>query len=242
MLPLEATDVTHALHVADERLYSEKGMRRSTTLSRETTDALLQVLQERQPSLRDHLGEVAQLSVSLGERMGLSEEQIDELCRAAELHDIGKIAVPEEILHKQGPLDDREWEFVRQHTLVGDRILSAAPTLTGVAKMVRSSHENFDGSGYPDALVREEIPLGARIVAVCDAFHAMTSDRPYRRAVDADAAIEELRRCAGRQFDPDVVDAFCSLLAASAQEQVAEPADSSDVHKTLTPEVDRSLA
>jgi two-component system cell cycle response regulator len=211
-LPTEAEDVTHALHVADERLYAEKGGRRRTTLSKETSDALLQVLKERQPSLREHLGEVAQLAVALGERLGLEKAQLDELGRAAELHDIGKIAVPEEILTKAGPLDDREWEFVRQHTLVGDRILSAAPTLSSVAKVVRASHENFDGSGYPDALVRDEIPLGARIVAVCDAYHAMTSDRPYRRAVDPSDALEELRRCAGQQFDPAVVDAFCELF------------------------------
>ena len=129
-LPTEAADVTHALHVADERLYEEKGIRRRSTLSQETSDALLQVLKEREPALRDHLSEVAQLALGLGERLGLRKEQLDELARAAELHDIGKIAVPEEILTKAGPLDEREWEFVRQHTLVGDRILSAAPTLT----------------------------------------------------------------------------------------------------------------
>ena len=211
-LPTEAVDVTHALHVADERLYDEKGIRRRTKLSSETSDALLQVLKERQPALRDHLSQVAQLALALGERLGLRKEQLDELARAAELHDIGKIAVPEEILSKAGPLDDREWEFVRQHTLVGDRILSAAPTLTAVAKLVRASHENFDGSGYPDAVAGQEIPLGARIVSVCDAYHAMTSDRPYRPAMDGASAVEELRRCAGKQFDPQVVEAFCDLF------------------------------
>jgi HD-GYP domain-containing protein (c-di-GMP phosphodiesterase class II) len=172
------------------------------------------VLKEREPGLRDHLSEVAQLALALGERLGLSMQQLDELARAAELHDIGKIAVPEDILTKAGPLDEREWEFVRQHTLVGDRILSAAPTLSAVAKLVRASHENFDGSGYPDALARNDIPLGARIVSVCDAFHAMTSDRPYRRAMDAAGAIDELRRCAGQQFDPEVVEAFCQLFGS----------------------------
>ena len=223
-LPDEAADVTHALNLADERLYEEKGVRRRTVLERETSDALLQVLKEREPDLRSHLGQVAQLALGLGERLGLRKEELDQLARAAELHDIGKIAVPEGILDKEGPLDDREWEFVRQHTLVGDRILSAAPTLTKVAKVVRSSHENYDGSGYPDALAREDIPLGARIVAVCDAFHAMTSDRPYRRAIDHQAAVEELRRCAGHQFDPDVVDAFCELLAPRRLQDQAGPA------------------
>ena len=224
MLPTEAVDVSHALNLADERLYEEKGIRRRTTLSRETSDALLQVLKEREPQLHDHLGEVAQLALGLGQRLGLSKQELDQLARAAELHDIGKIAVPEGILDKDGPLDDREWEFVRQHTLVGDRILSAAPTLTAVAKVVRSSHEHFDGSGYPDALAREEIPLGARIVAVCDAYHAMTSDRPYRRAVDRDAAIEELRRCSGQQFDPEVVDAFVELVGPAREASPVQPA------------------
>jgi diguanylate cyclase (GGDEF)-like protein len=223
-LPREAEDVTRALHVADERLYAEKGARRYTKVSRETSDALLQILKEREPELHEHLNEVAQLSLSLGRRLGLAEDELDQLARAAELHDIGKVAVPEAILGKKGPLDEREWEFVRQHTLVGDRILSAAPTLTQVAKLVRASHENYDGSGYPDALASEQIPLGSRIVAVCDAYHAMTSDRPYRRGMDSHAAVEELRRCAGHQFDPEVVEAFCNLVESRVADSRGAPA------------------
>jgi diguanylate cyclase (GGDEF)-like protein len=214
-IPAEASDVTLALHLADERLYEEKGVRRRTSVTRETSDALLQVLKEREPALRDHMNEVARLALAVGGRLGLRKPELEQLACAAELHDIGKVAVPEAILGKAGPLDAREWEFIRQHTLVGDRILSAAPTMSQVAKLVRASHENFDGSGYPDGNAREEIPLGARIVAVCDAFHAMTSDRPYRQALTHEQALGELRRCAGRQFDPVVVDAFCELLAGS---------------------------
>jgi two-component system, cell cycle response regulator len=120
--------------------------------------------------------------------------------------------VPDAILNKPGPLDDVEWSFMRQHTIVGDRILSAAPALEPVAKLVRASHERYDGHGYPDNLAGDDIPLGARIVAVCDAYHAMTSDRPYRKAMPAQHALLELRRCAGLQFDPDVVKAFCQLV------------------------------
>ena len=105
--------------------------------------------------------------------------------QGAELHDIGKLAVPDAILNKPGPLDEAEWAFMRRHTLVGERILAAAPALADVARLVRSSHERFDGSGYPDGLAGVSIPLGSRVIAVCDAWDAMITDRPYRRAMDA---------------------------------------------------------
>src|ERR671932_793547 len=123
--------------------------------------------------------------------MSLRPDQLDELGRAAELHDVGKMAIPDGILNKPGPLDEVELGFIRQHTIVGERILAAAPALAHVAKLVRSSHENWDGTGYPDGLVGEEIPLGARVIAVCDAFHAMTSERPYQAAVAAPDALGE---------------------------------------------------
>ena len=113
---------------------------------------------------------------------------------------------------------------MREHTVAGDRILSAAPALGTVARLVRSSHERYDGRGYPDRLMGEEIPLGARIVAVCDAFHAMTSDRPYRRAVSIADALAELRRCAGRQFDPMVVAAVTQLVETGPQPPAARVA------------------
>ena len=214
LMPEEAGDVSHALHVADERLYEKKGSRRRAVVSTETSSALVQVLREYQPELHGHLNEVMRLSRAVGERLGLDSNQLHDLARAAELHDIGKVAVPSAVLQKAGPLDESEWDFVRQHTLVGDRILSAAPALSGVAKLVRASHERYDGMGYPDQTSGKEIPMGARIVAVCDAFHAMTSDRPYRPKLEADEAIDELRRCAGAQFDPQVVQVFCELMEA----------------------------
>ena len=106
---------------------------------------------------------------------GSRPAELGELFRAAQLHDLGKLAVPDEILRKRGPLDEREWEFIRQHTVVGERILRASPALRGIAPLVRSSHENWDGSGYPDGLAGEEIPLASRIIRVCDAFTAMTA-------------------------------------------------------------------
>ncbi len=209
-LPEEATERAGALKLADQRLYAEKFERRRDAISEQTCDALLQVLHEREPDLRDHVGDVAELALRVGIRLGLKAEALDDVRRAAELHDVGKSAVPDAILAKPGPLDQREWEFVRQHTLVGERILRAAPALASVARLVRSSHERFDGSGYPDRLAGEAIPLGARIVAACDAWDAMITTRPYRRALSQTAALKEMRRCSGTQFDPDVVRAVCA--------------------------------
>jgi HD-GYP domain-containing protein (c-di-GMP phosphodiesterase class II) len=151
---------------------------------------------------------VAELARAVGDRMGISGELLEGLERAAELHDIGKIAIPDAILSKPGPLDAEEWRFMRRHTIIGESMLSAAPALQSAAKIVRSSHERFDGKGYPDGLSGDEIPLASRIIFVCDAFHAMTSERPYGTAKTEEAALEELRCCAGTQFDPAVVAAF----------------------------------
>jgi two-component system cell cycle response regulator len=213
-LPHDARDAALALQLADERMYAEKGSRRSS-VKRQTRDILLQVLGERQPELREHMDHVAEYAAATARQLGLTGEIVDEIARAAELHDIGKIAVPDSVLHKPGPLDDDEWTLMRQHTLIGERILLAAPALKPVAALVRASHERWDGSGYPDQLAGDAIPFGARIVAVCDAYDAMTSDRTYRRALTSTAALAELWRCAGSQFDPAVVDAFVTAVAAA---------------------------
>jgi HD-GYP domain-containing protein (c-di-GMP phosphodiesterase class II) len=120
--------------------------------------------------------------------------------------------VPDAILDKPGPLDEHEWAFMRRHTIIGERIMQAAPALSAAAPLVRSSHENFDGTGYPDRLAGDDIPLGARVIGVCDAYDAMVSDRPYRPALSHAEALAELRRCAGTQFDPEVVRAFVDIV------------------------------
>jgi two-component system, cell cycle response regulator len=210
-IPDEAPDATSALQLADQRMYAAKDESRASN-RRQMRDMLLQVLREREPELHLHLRGVAELATAVGRRLQLSAEQLDELARAAELHDVGKIAIPDEILHKPGPLDASEWALMRQHTIIGDRILAAAPSMRPVAALVRATHERWDGAGYPDGLAGEQIPLGARIVAVCDAFNAMTSPRPYQRERGGTAALAELRRCAGSQFDPVVVDVFEALV------------------------------
>jgi HD-GYP domain-containing protein (c-di-GMP phosphodiesterase class II) len=137
---------------------------------------------------------------------------------AAELHDVGKSAIPDEILNKPAQLDGAEWDLIRAHTVIGERIIRAAPSLADVAGLVRSSHERVDANGYPDGLAGQAIPLGARIIAVCDAFDAMISPRPYREPVTISEALNELRRCRGSQFDPPIVDAFCALIESRSEQ------------------------
>jgi diguanylate cyclase (GGDEF)-like protein len=221
---VEAATATEALQIADQRMYGHKASR-SAARSSETRDVLMRILQERQPALHEHLASVASLARAVGTRLGLMPQALEELARAAELHDVGKMAIPDAILNKPGPLDDEEWAFMRRHTLIGEGILSAAPALVPVAKLVRSSHERWDGAGYPDRLAGEAIPLGARIVAVCDAYDAMTEDRAYRKAMSQEAALAELRASAGTQFDADVVEAFCeALIEAPAAPRLARAA------------------
>jgi HD-GYP domain-containing protein (c-di-GMP phosphodiesterase class II) len=137
---------------------------------------------------------------------------VEQVGHAAQLHDVGKIAIPDAILNKPGPLDEDEWRFMRRHTIIGERIVSGAPALSEAARLIRASHERFDGDGYPDGLRGEEIPIGSRVIAVCDAFDAMIADRPYRASLSPAAAMRELERCSGSQFDPVVVEAFRETL------------------------------
>jgi diguanylate cyclase (GGDEF)-like protein len=208
--PRDASTAADALNVADERMYERKDGRASA--SRQSTDVLLKALSERNPGLGEHTGVVAQLAKMTAERFGLDEHEAKRIELAGELHDIGKVAIPESILNKPGLLDEEEWSFMHRHTLIGERILIAAPALAHSAGLVRSSHERYDGGGYPDGLAGEEIPLGAAIVTVCDAFDAMTSPRPYGEAISVSAALAELRRCSGSQFNPRVVRVFCDLI------------------------------
>jgi len=211
-IPDEAPGSGEALLIADQRMYAQKNSGRATA-RRQSTDVLLRALAERHPGLEGHLGGVAHLAGAVGRHLGLEGDALEHVLVAAELHDVGKVAIPDAIINKPGPLDEDEWGFMRRHTLIGERIVAAAPALGGVAKLVRASHEHWDGGGYPDATAGANIPLGARIISVCDAYDAIVADRPYRRGRSAAQAMAELHRCAGAQFDPAVVDAFAAVIA-----------------------------
>jgi diguanylate cyclase (GGDEF)-like protein len=215
-IPSEAGTPGEALLNVDRRMYSNKASRSSA--SRQLTDVLLQVLSEQDKRLDAHAGHVAELAGRVAEALGQPEHEVRRIRLAAQLHDIGETAIPATLLNKPGPLDAQEWEFMRRHTVVGERIVLAAPALAHTAPLIRSSHERIDGTGYPDGLAGEQIPIGARIIAVCDAFDAMTSDRSYRDPKTTEAALTELGRCAGSQFDAEVVRAFAGLTDPSGSQ------------------------
>jgi two-component system, cell cycle response regulator len=206
LVPAEAGDADAALRLADQRLYAAR--QRSGAPGILSRDALMAALEDERPELARHMRAVASLARATGRELGIPPEALDELVRGAELHDVGKMAIPDEILDKHGPLSEDDWTFLRSHTVVGERILGAAAPLGPVAELVRCSHERWDGGGYPDGISGEAIPLGARVIAVCDAYDTMVSERHYSAALDPVVALDELRRSSGRQFDPRVVDAF----------------------------------
>ena len=177
-----------------------------------TIAALSDALEANDAYTAAHAREVADLASRVAARVGMSAEQQRTLGYGALLHDIGKIALHPDILGKPGPLNPEELAQVRQHTLIGERLLARIPFFAGVQPLVRSAHERWDGDGYPDGLAGEGIPLGARVICACDAYHAMTSDRPYRRAMSHERAVSELRSGSGRQFDPAVVVALLAEL------------------------------
>ena len=222
LLPREARDASSALRIVDQRMYAQKDDRRAST-KRQARDLLLAVLDQHAPDLRGHSDWVSDLARAVAQRLGMSREEIEDIALAADLHDVGKAAIPRGILEKPGPLDAAEWDLMRKHTVIGETILTAAPALAGVASIVRSTHERVDGGGYPDGLRGDEIPLGARIIAVCDAFDAMTSDRSYRRAMPREAALAELEAASGAQFDPQVLAAARAVLEQPSSKRLPAP-------------------
>jgi hypothetical protein len=166
------------------------------------------ILAEASTGTAEHSDDVVLITEAIGQRMNVVGDYAADLLAAARLHDIGKAWIPGEVLHRAGPLSVEEWELMRQHTVVGEQILSSVEELRDVARLVRHSHERWDGHGYPDGLAGPEIPLGSRIIFCADAFHAIRCDRPYRAGRSAGEALAEVKRNAGTQFDPEVTAAL----------------------------------
>jgi HD-GYP domain-containing protein (c-di-GMP phosphodiesterase class II) len=178
---------------------------------------LLVALQARDLYTGEHSQQVVALASAVADRLGLDKNAARDVEQVALLHDIGKVGIPDAILQKQGPLDDQEWQLMRQHPIVGERIIAGTPGLSHLAPAMRAEHERWDGHGYPDGLAAEQIPLASRITLACDALHAMTSDRPYRPAMALSHAREELQAGAGSQFDPNVIKALLSEIDTPTQ-------------------------
>jgi diguanylate cyclase (GGDEF)-like protein/putative nucleotidyltransferase with HDIG domain len=179
--------------------------------------ALAEALLERDRYTGEHSESVVDLVESVARGLALSATDVDHVKAAALLHDIGKVAIPDGVLNKPGPLDDDEWRVMREHPVIGERILRAIPGMGPIARIVRHEHESFDGSGYPDGVAGDAIPIGARIILACDAYHAMTSDRPYRKGMSHAEAIRELADHAGTQFDPRVTEVLIGSLYGRRQ-------------------------
>jgi len=214
-IPAEATDAELAFQIAGRRLSAHR-QRRQRSARRQAHAVLMAALDARRPELRGQLRVVAYRAISLARRLRLDREEIDDIALASELQKIGLLAVPDAVLEKDR-LDEAERAMVRSHTAAGARIVGAAPGLAGVARLLRSSAEHFDGSGYPDGLSGEDVPLGARLIAVAVAFAAMTERQAHREPIAPDEALNELRRHSGTQFDPHIVEALAEDLAEEAR-------------------------
>lgn len=201
---------------ADDLMYQEKLYLGAGARSK-IVNALLTALSERDYITEGHARRMQKLCQELGEKVGLSAQQLANLSLLAQVHDLGKVGIPDRILFKRGPLTEREWEVMRHHPEKGYRIALSSPDLAGIADLILKHHEKWDGTGYPLGLKGEEIPIECRILSIVDAFDAMTAGRPYRRAKTVREALEEIRRCAGTQFDPKLAEAFIEMMTSGAE-------------------------
>ena len=208
-----------ALMVAEQiERFELESERRHLAGQADAVRALIAALEARDSYTGEHSRAVAELALSTASALGLAEDEAEEVEQVVLLHDIGKVAVPDEILRKPGPLTDDERRIMETHPEVGARIVAAIPSLSHLEAAVRAEHERWDGNGYPDGLKDVEIPIASRICYACDAYHAMTSDRPYRPRLSDETARAEVEKSAGTQFDPRVVAAMLGVLQPATDE------------------------
>ncbi|HYE11901.1 MAG TPA: HD domain-containing phosphohydrolase [Patescibacteria group bacterium] len=205
-------DIRKIYKLAEDRMYNNK-LVESKSIRSSIISSLKKTLEERTHETEAHAQRLKELSMEIGKIMDLYDSELDELSLLAMLHDIGKIAIPDYILGKPAKLTEDEWKIMKSHCEIGYRIAVASPELAHIANLILSHHERWDGTGYPQELKGEEIPLLSRIIAVVDAYDAMTSDRPYHAAISSEAALEELGRCSGTQFDPYIVKKFIEVIS-----------------------------
>ena len=189
-----------------------------------TVAALAAALEAKDAYTAGHAKTIAQFAVAVGEELGIGGRELRAIRMGALLHDVGKIGIPEAILNKPGPLSEDEFTVMKRHTVIGADIIAGIPGMQEVVQLVRSSHERWDGNGYPDGLAGTAVPRGSYVIAVCDAYHAMTEDRVYRRAMSPEVALKELHRCSGTQFMPAAVAALEAVVLSGIRRRVRFPA------------------
>ncbi len=213
----EGENIKNIQKKAEDFLYKKK-LFESPSMRNRTIDTIIHTLHEKNKREEAHSHRVSIISEKIGKALNLSDSDVKELKNMGLLHDIGKIALDENVLNKTGKLTDEEWESIKKHPEIGYRILSTVNEMSEIAEYVLSHHEKWDGSGYPRGIAEEEIPLMARIITIADSFDAMTCERPYRQAMSYRDAIDEIKRCAGTQFDPFLADVFCKMMEADSGE------------------------
>jgi putative nucleotidyltransferase with HDIG domain len=202
--------------------YSLWGYTRLRRSAVEAFEKLMSALRFRDEYTATHSERVARLAVKIARKLGLPEETIERIQAAARIHDIGKVAIPDKVLLKEEGLSDQDWELIKQHPLIGADLISGLEVYKDCVDIVKYEHERWNGSGYPEGLKGEQIPLGARIVAVADVYDALRSDRPYRRAMTLEEAIDELKRMRGKELDPKLVDILLEILEEEKSEEREE--------------------
>lgn len=204
---------------AEDRMYNNKLVESKSTRS-SIIESLRKTLEEKTHETEEHCRRLKNLMLEIARQLGLSEVQLFEYELLGILHDIGKVAIPDNILEKPDKLSSDEWRIMRNHSEIGYRIAASTPELITIAEAILCHHERWDGKGYPQGLSGEQIPLSSRVLSVVDAFDAMTNDRPYRKALSHSSAIEEIKRCSGTQFDPKITDIFLNILNKQADQLI----------------------